>query len=413
MRRGPWLAAPVLAVSVLVLTACASGGTKSSGPTWVPQPAYTLEPGRPDTGGSAGTGSSSAPGSNGSTAPSQPGQTPTTDPAVVATGLAAPIGIAILPSGNALVGQRVSGTIVQVQPTAGMPVTTVRTVPGLDASGDGGLLDLALSPSYAEDHLIYAYVTTATDNRVVDFTLNGPITPVLTGIPKGPTGNGGRIAFGVDGSLLVGTGDAGQPALAQNPASLAGKVLEVTDVGAPVAAGSPVLTEGHSAVAGLCIDPDTASVFETEPSLAATPSAAASRDEVNLLTRGGDYGWPVAGPTSVAPLATLPAGANGQLPVASGCAVANGVLYVASLDATTLYAADIAAHNATAKVGSFVASLAGQYGRLITVVADPDGSLWLATANAGVTPSPAGASATSDDRILHIQPSGGGAGSTV
>ena len=114
---------------------------------------------------------------------------------------------------------------MRVQPIAGQPVTTVRTITGLDSSGDGGLLDLALSPAYDEDHLIYAYVTTATDNRVVDFTLTGPVTPVFTGIPKGATGNAGRIAFDVDGSLLIGTGDAGQPALAQDPASLAGKVL--------------------------------------------------------------------------------------------------------------------------------------------------------------------------------------------
>ena len=68
---------------------------------------------------------------------------------------------------------------MQVQRTAGQPVTTVRTIPGLDATGDGGLLDLAISPTYAEDHLIYAYVTTATDNRVIDFTLDRPDHPRL------------------------------------------------------------------------------------------------------------------------------------------------------------------------------------------------------------------------------------------
>ena len=101
----------------------------------------------------------------------------------MATGLTDPLGIAVLPDGTALVGQR-NGAILQVQPIAGQPVATVRTISGLDSSGDGGLLDLALSPAYAQDHLIYAYVTTATDNRVVDFTLTGPVTPVFTGIPK-------------------------------------------------------------------------------------------------------------------------------------------------------------------------------------------------------------------------------------
>src|SRR5439155_11934034 len=121
---------------------------------------------------------------------------------------------AMLPDGTALVGERTTGRIVRVQPVAGKPVPTVRQLSGLDTSGDGGLLDLALSPTYSEDGLIYAYVTTATDNRVVDFTLKGPVTPVVTGIPKGRIGNTGRIAFGADGDLYIGTGDAGRPALA-------------------------------------------------------------------------------------------------------------------------------------------------------------------------------------------------------
>ena len=381
-------------------------------PTWVPQPPYTLEPTPAAPGGSAVPTTPSSPGSGTAPGPSQ-STSAAADPYVVATGLSAPIGIAVLPDGSALVGERTSATIVSVQPVAGQPVTIVRTIPGLDASGDGGLLDLAISPSYAEDHLIYAYVTTPTDNRVIDFTLTGPITPVFTGIPKGATGNAGRIAFGVDDSLLIGTGDAGQPALAQNPASLAGKVLEVSDVGQPLQAGSPVLTQGQHALAGLCVDPDTGGVLETEPGAPASPGAPATRDEVNLLVRGGDYGWPQVRPNSAPALATLPAGADGQLAGASGCAVSNGVLYVTTRTATTLFSADIDSTATTTKLDAFAPSLAGRYGQLVTVVADPgDGSLWLATANKGISPAPDGASA-SDERILHIPPPGGGASSVT
>ena len=116
-----------------------------------------------------------------------------------------------------------------LQPQPGQPVRTIRTLTGIDASGDGGLLDLAVSPSFPEDGLIYAYLTTATDNRVVSFTLTGPLTPVLTGIPKGPTDNTGRLLFDQTGMLYVGTGDAGQPALAESATSLAGKVLTLPD----------------------------------------------------------------------------------------------------------------------------------------------------------------------------------------
>jgi glucose/arabinose dehydrogenase len=387
----------VVAPALLALLAgCASGGGAAA-PTWVPQPAYTLEPNpvNPGSGPTASTSPSSPPkpGTSGAPSPSSPSAGP--DPSVVATGLSAPIGITVLPDGTALVGQRTSGAIVKVQPVAGQPVTPIRTIPGLDASGDGGLLDLALSPAYDQDHLIYAYVTTPTDNRVIDFTLNGPITPVLTGIPKGATGNGGRIAFGVDGSLLIGTGNAGQPNLAQDPSSLAGKVLEVDDTGQPILAGKPVVTQGHLGLAGLCVDPLTAAAFETEP------------DEVNLLANGGDYGRPTASPSSVKPLAILP-----NSPGVAGCAVADDVLYVAGLNATALYSADIIRTATSIKLDAFTPTLTGQYGRIISVVADPDGSLWLATSNKQTTPAPAGASAA-DERILHIRPAGGGASTQV
>src|SRR5206468_10003819 len=108
-----------------------------------------------------------------------PSGKPKQDPLVVATKLTAPVGLTLLTDGTALVGERTTGRIVRVQPRAGQPVPTVRTLTGLDTSGDGGLLDLALSPTYAEDGLIYAYVTTRTDNRVVEFTLTGPVTPVF------------------------------------------------------------------------------------------------------------------------------------------------------------------------------------------------------------------------------------------
>ncbi len=426
--RRRWVSRAGLAVGLLgVLTAagCASGhnanSARTAGPNWAPQPAYTLEPAQPNT--QSGSGNSATPTPSTSPAPSggggpAPSESPSGgDSSVVATNLSAPVGIAVLPDGSALVGQRTTGVIVQVQSTAGQPVTTVRTIPGLDVSGDGGLLDLALSPEYGENHLIYAYVTTPTDNRVVDFTLTGPITPVFTGIPRAATGNRGRIAFTADGNLLIGTGDAGQPALAQNPASLAGKVLEVNDVGQSLTAGSPVLAQGLQGASGLCVDPDTGSIFETEPAAAAASATPAAKDEVNLIAAGQDYGWPVATARSVAALTTLPLAANGSPANDSGCAVSNGTLVVASLDSTSLYTSDITsptgATNAGVTLDPFVASLTGHYGRLITVVADPDGTLWLATSNGGIVPAPAGASSATDERILHIQPTGGGAGSKL
>src|SRR3954447_3849103 len=344
-----------------------------------PQPTGSTSPGR----GPGGSGASRGPSSS---------RSGTADPLVVAKKLTAPVGLTLLPDGTALVGERTTGRIVRVQPVAGRPVPTVRTLTGLDASGDGGLLDLALSPSYAEDNLVYAYVTTPTDNRVVDFTLHGPVTPVLTGIPKGATGNTGRIMFGTDGDLYVGTGDAGHPTLAQNRNSLAGKVLRVDPIGDPPRAnprpGSPVWSIGHRRVDGLCTSADAATVFEVET------GAAGTADEVNRIVAGGDGGYPNAGPASDNPVRTMSPGYRSP----GGCAVVQGRLWVTSLDGKALLAAPLVGSTGAVVVGKFAPALVRKYGRLRTVVAPPDGALWLTTSNRDGHGTPVAA----DERVIRF-----------
>ena len=150
--------------------------------------------------------------------PAQPGtgEEQAGDPNVVATGLTVPTGLVVLPDGTAVVGERDTGRLLQVFPDRSPP-KELMTVPGVDATGDGGLLGLAISPTYAEDGLLYAYVSTATDNRVVRFPIGGTPNPVFTGIPHGEVDNGGGLLFGADGTLYVGTGDTGNPALAATP----------------------------------------------------------------------------------------------------------------------------------------------------------------------------------------------------
>jgi glucose/arabinose dehydrogenase len=396
-RRGQLAA---LAAAAALLAGCAARGDASTG-TWVPKPSFTgREPsvqlpsptgvGPSSTNPSAPpTGSPLPPNSGGpSTSPSGSG-----DPAVVATKLAAPIGLVVLPDGTALVGERTTGRIVHVQKEAGQPVITVRTIPGLDSSGDGGLLDLALSPTYDEDRLIYAYVTTAGDNRVIEFTLTGVATPVLTGIPKGRTDNAGRITFGTDQNLYVGTGDAGNPALAANPKSLAGKVLRVDGIGHPVAGNpnpsSPIYNIGHRTVDGICQDVSTGSMFDTQARSDGAP------DEVNQVVRNANYGWGRATTGgATAPVATLPA-TRGH---AGGCAIANKVLFVASLDGHALLAARLSGSAPSPIIGPFNVALDKKYGRLHTVVAAADGSLWLTTSNKDGHGSPV----PTDERVIRI-----------
>ena len=149
------------------------------------------------------------------------------DPNVVASGLTVPTGLVVLPDGSAIVGERDTGRLLQVFPDRSPAARADDRARASTPAGDGGLLGLALSPTYLEDGLLYAYLSTATDNRVVRFPIGGTPNPVFTGIPRGEVHNGGGLLFGADGSLYVGTGDTGNPALAADPASLAGKVLRI------------------------------------------------------------------------------------------------------------------------------------------------------------------------------------------
>lgn len=396
MRRVPVLVAAAAAVA-LAVSGCS--GSSSGPPDFRPSPTggdvegphgvhvSPIQP-VPSLGGS-GRGGGGGSGAPSASAPSG-GQAEKTDPVVVATRLKAPTGLSLLPDNTALVGERTTGRIVRVQPKAGQPVPTVRVLHGLSTVGGGGLLDLAVSPHYTEDNLIYAYITTATDNRVVDFTLDGPVTPVLTGIPRGRSGNAGRIAFGSDGDLYIGTGDAGRPALADKPGSLAGKVLRVNDIGHPAPGNprtsSPVFTTGVDDLVGVCPSPS---------GMLAVRTTASGRPTVGLITKGRIQ----------KPLVTLPKAADGP----GGCAALDGRLWVTSLDGQAVFSS--APNRHSGGFGKFTAALAHRYGRLLTVVPAQDGALWMTTSNRDGHGHPVRA----DERVLRYVPqaSGGGAGSTT
>ncbi len=386
---------PALVLAAGLLLAGCGSSARAGDPTWLPKPSFSGE-------GPMGTAPVQLPpqgpadGPSGGSAHPRPGTAGSADPAVVATNLIAPVGIALLPDGTALVGERTTGRIVRVQPQPGHPVQPVRTISGVDPAGDGGLLDLALSPHYDQDGLIFAYLTTRTDNRVVTFTLHGPVTPVLTGIPKGATDNTGSLLFGSDGNLYVGTGDAGHPALAADPRSLAGKVLRVTDIGRPAAGNpspsSPVFTSGHHVVDGLCLAATSDTVIEVEA------AGAGGSGNVNVLQAGDSYGWPAGGASAQGPIATMPAGQGAP----GGCAVLNNTLYLTSRNARLLLATALTGAGSALSAASFGSLLVGKYGRLRTVVAAPDGALWLTTANRDGSGTPV----PTDDRVIRIFPAG-------
>jgi len=321
--------------------------------------------------------------------PSTPGtdDEQTGDPNVVATGLTVPTGLVVLPDGSAVVGERDSGRLLQVFPDRS-PAAELMTVPGIDTAGDGGLLGLALSPTFAEDGLFYAYVSTATDNRVVRFPIGGTPNPVLTGIPRGEVDNGGGLVFGSDGTLYVGTGDTGNPALAGDPASLAGKVLAVDVFGRPVGAG-PVFSRGHRNVTALCLGADR---------VYATDEALTGPDSFDAVTPGGD-----AGPLGAAPVVDVPAAEGGL----GGCAVSGPYVFLGAMDGRQVTLVELDGKGVP--VQDPEPFLQDQYGRLRTVVLDNQGALWITTSNRDGVGTPE----EDDDRVLRVVPPASGADSPL
>jgi glucose/arabinose dehydrogenase len=305
------------------------------------------------------------------------------DPNVVASGLNVPTGVVVLGDGSAIVGERETGRLVQVFANRS-PARELMTLPGVDTTGDGGLLGLATSPTYLEDGLVYAYLSTATDNRVVRFPLGGTPNPVLTGIPHGAIDNGGGLLFGADGTLFVGTGDTGNPALAADPNSLAGKVLHIDTFGRPVGA-TPVYSRGHRDVTALCQNatPDAA------PSMYATDATTVGADELDVITEGGDYG-----PGGKSPLAEVDAAEGGL----GGCAAVGTGVFLGAMNGQRIRALTLDAKGSV--TGDPEDFLTGRYGRLRTVVVDSEGALWITTSNRDGIGTPT----ADDDRVLRIQP---------
>lgn len=336
-----------------------------------------------------------------SPAPSSPppsaasGVVPTGTPRDVVTGLAAPWSVLRLSDGTVLVSERDSGRIQRVVDDG---LETVDTVPGVAAGGEGGLLGLAALET-DETIWVYAYLTAVDDNRIVRMTYEeapgapilGPPEVVLAGIAKAGNHNGGRIAFGPDGMLYATTGDAAQPGLAQDPASLNGKILRMTPDGEapddnPVP-GSLVYSLGHRNPQGIA--------WDAEGRLWAAEFGQSTWDELNLIDPGANYGWPVvegrAGdPGYVDPVAQWTTDEASP----SGLAFVDGTLFLAALRGQRLWAIDVD----TADAATATPYLVGEVGRLRDVLAGPDGTLWVLTNNTDGR----GSARDGDDRILEL-----------
>ncbi|MEW9554675.1 PQQ-dependent sugar dehydrogenase [Nonomuraea sp. NPDC050783] len=323
---------------------------------------------------------------------------------VAATGLQVPWAIAFLPDGDALVSERGTGRILRVRP--GQAATAVATISGLSASGESGLLGIAVSPTYAQDGWVYAYFTsTAGDNRLVRLQLSAPQTQtvIFSGVPSATIHDGGRLAFGPDGMLYLSTGDANNSANAQNLNSPAGKILRMTPAGGVPSdnpfPGSRVYSYGHRNVQGLA--------WDAQGRMYASEFGQNTWDEINQIVAGGNYGWPTcegvcSGSSFRNPIVTWSTAEASP----SGLAYANGTLFAAALRGQRVWAVPL---TASGTAGTPVAELQGAYGRLRAAAVGPDGWLWLSTSNRDGRGTPVAA----DDRIVRVPPSGGGQDDTT
>ncbi|USZ67200.1 PQQ-dependent sugar dehydrogenase [Halorussus salilacus] len=314
-----------------------------------------------------------------------------------------PWGAAFDPDGVLHLTER-PGRVRRVDPDDGSRAEVADFSDAIAHRGEGGLLGLAFHPD--DPSLAYTYGTYETDhgleNRVVrhdagdDFAVE---TVVLDGIPAGTVHDGGRIAFGPEGALYVATGDAGEGRRAQDPDSLAGKVLRVTPDGDPhpdnPEGGDPrVFTTGHRNPQGLAWRDGT--LFSTE-------HGPDTDDEVNVLRAGNDYGWPeVTGPSDREAFTD---------PVASytpTVAPASAAFYDGPIDEWRgdLFFGTLAGrhlHRARIDGESVVEDqrlLDDEYGRLRTALVGPDDHLYVTTSNRDGRGMPA----PQDDRVLRVLP---------
>lgn len=277
------------------------------------------------------------------------------------------------------------------------------------SEGEGGLMGLALDTNYSQNRYMYVMHSYAEDNRIynrvvrlVESNNRASIDRVLLDkIPGGRIHNGGRLKIGPDQKLYITTGDAGNPALAQDTSSTAGKILRIELDGSipkdnPIN-NSPVYSLGHRNPQGLA--------WNSKNVLYDSEHGQSAHDEINIIKPGANYGWPLVqgDETSTEVITQRPLIHSGEDTWApSGITFINqgswqGKLLVAALRGQKLLAISLNGNGTAVK--NVESLLPNEYGRLREVIQGKDGSIYLATSNRDGRGNPR----IGDDKIIRLR----------
>ncbi|MEA2206646.1 MAG: aldose sugar dehydrogenase [Blastocatellia bacterium] len=335
----------------------------------------------------------------------------------VISGLQVPWSIVWAPDGRMIFTERAGR--VRVYEKGQLRPEPLFVVPDVEQKGESGLMSIALHPQFSSNHLLYlsyAYKGDGQRVRVVRFreTPDGLTDRkvIIEDIPAAQFHAGCRLRFGPDGKLYVTTGDSTNRELAQKLDSLAGKILRLNDDGGAPAdnpfVGQPnvrgeIWSYGHRNGQGIDFQPGTNLLFETEhgPSGFDGPGGG---DEVNIVERGKNYGWPV-----IHHRATHEGMESPLLEYTPACAPASGMFYrggsfpqfkgnffFGCLRGERIIRVALDGR----RVVSEENLLEKKYGRIREIAEGPDGLIYFSTSNKDGRGTPA----ADDDRILRLAP---------
>ncbi len=319
---------------------------------------------------------------------------------ILATNLNIPWDIAFLPEKQILVTER-GGKLLLINSDKA-PIE----VEGVKHTGEGGLLGIALHPDFNNNSFIYLYLTSAQDNKTVNRVERYKYTNhslsdrkvIVQGIEGSRNHDGGALRFGQDKLLYITTGDAEKPNLAQDKKSLNGKVLRVTDEGAIPSDnpfGNQVYSYGHRNPQGIAWD-DKGNLWESEHGRSGIESGF---DELNLIEKGANYGWPTIQGSQEKEGMKTPIIHSGEVNTwaPAGLEFVNGYLYFTGLRGESLYKTQVVDN----KMALFERRIEKAYGRLRAIKLGPDGMLYVTTSNKDGR----GQAKQGDDKLLRVNPS--------